>query len=428
MEDDSLSNITPGELPQQQVQFLPINRPESPPHSRRRRAYQSCEPCRKRKSRCVPDKGEQRQPCKRCVGGGLNCDFRSTRTASRRSTLRSANLNHGNRDENTQNNIFASSTTSRPHLMDYQRPVSPESTPTRGAKDPNPREINEAVEPSEVTGHGTSSTPGDPSPSMSEPTARSRIISAQLHNTADALDLLTFTAAGERNRNNEPDTSLGQSSRRWQPGHGQSTAMPPLPGVGASRDESNSNWVKFVMIKRQILTKNEVLEYLDFYFDTIWSLRPIVPSYFRDKSRYFTLAIDEPMLLVGLVTLASRYHHLSGSHGEIRSERIHWQAWNLFKKYLQSALWGSPQTRSSGAIAAMLLLVEWHPKSINNPTAFDEENSYDLFGSEDSGRGSYDAGSQPLTALTSQQRYGMATLLEDLNIIAPAYRSNKMSW
>lgn len=427
MEDDSLDDATRGETTQQPVQFLPINRPDSPPQSRRRRAYQSCEPCRKRKSRCVPDKLDQRQPCKRCVTDGLHCDFRSTRTVSKRSTLRSSVSNNGTGVGAAQTPILAAPPMPREHSTDYQRLVSAESTPTQSGQAVSYSQDSAAFEAPSESRPAASSSPADPSPCTSEPTARSRIISAHLHNTADALDLLTFTAAGERNRDTK-NQAEPSGANRLMPGHHAIHARTAPAPYGERRAPPGADWERFIMIKRQILTKSEAMEYLDFYFDTIWSLRPIVPPCFRDKARYISLVTDEPMLLVGLVTLASRYHPLSGSHGEIRSERIHWQAWNLFKKYLQSALWGSPQTRSPGAIAAMLLLIEWHPKSINNPTAFDDENSYDMFGSDEARAGAYDAGSQPLTALTSQQRYGMTTLLEELNIVAPGYRSNKMSW
>ncbi|KAL2129400.1 hypothetical protein VTI74DRAFT_7844 [Chaetomium olivicolor] len=120
---------------------------------------------------------------------------------------------------------------------------------------------------------------------------------------------------------------------------------------------------------------------------------------------------------------------LSGSYGEIRSERIHWQAWKFLRRYLHSALWGSPYTRSPGAIAAMLLMIEWHSKAINNPAAFSEEEDGDMFSnSPGSRRASFGSRPGKITSLTSQERYGMATLLESLNIVAPAYRSNKMSW
>ncbi|KAG7291236.1 hypothetical protein NEMBOFW57_001248 [Staphylotrichum longicolle] len=284
--------------------------------------------------------------------------------------------------------------------------------------------------PGHVSARVPSTSPGQPSPTPnsipnpSQPTARSRIISAQLHNTADALDLLTFTAAGEQ----------GRSPRAPDAANTSNHATPSVVAAGDAllglRDpiESEYAWERFVLVRKGVLTRAEVVEYLDFYFNVMWSLRPVVHPFYRDRSRYALLAADEPLLSISLVTLSSRYYSLSGSHGEIRSERIHWQAWKFLRKYLQSALWGSPYTRSPGAIAAMLLMIEWHSKAINNPSSFSEDEDGDMFSSAQGPRpGAFSSRGQ-ITSLTSQQRYGMATLLENLNIVAPAYRSNKMSW
>lgn len=78
-----------------------------------------------------------------------------------------------------------------------------------------------------------------------------------------------------------------------------------------------------------MLTKPEAAEYLRFYFDTLWPLRPIVHPFYRNETQYALLAAEEPLLLTCLITLASRYYPLSGLHGEMRSERIHWQAWRF---------------------------------------------------------------------------------------------------
>lgn len=281
-----------------------------------------------------------------------------------------------------------------------------------------------------VSARVPSASPGQPSPTLnpnpnpSQPTARSRIISAQLHNTADALDLLTFTAAGEQ----------GRSPRVAGAANTSNHATPSVVAAGDAllglRDpiESEYAWERFILVRKGVLTRAEVVEYLDFYFNVMWSLRPVVHPFYRDRSRYALLAAEEPLLSISLVTLSSRYYSLSGSHGEIRSERIHWQAWKFLRKYLQSALWGSPYTRSPGAIAAMLLMIEWHSKAINNPSSFSEDEDGDMFSSAQGPRpGAFNSRGQ-ITSLTSQQRYGMATLLESLNIVAPAYRSNKMSW
>ena len=247
-------------------------------------------------------------------------------------------------------------------------------------------------------------------------------MSSQLHNTSDALDLLTFAASEEQPFKKSQDSNAqgtcpsifggGESSC----GNGSRTIGTPQPG-----------WNNFLLIKRGIVTKDEIVEYLNFFFEILWPLQPVIPSYYHLPIRYVQLAAEEPVLLTTLVAISSRYHHLLGGHGEIRSERIHWRTWSWVQKYLQSAMWGSACTRTLGTIASMLLLIHWHCKAINSPTDFTEEveiSDADNFGTP------FQQNSDPngSSGLTSKQRHRMTLLLEKLNIVAPAYRSHKMSW
>ncbi|KAK3897543.1 hypothetical protein C8A05DRAFT_47887 [Staphylotrichum tortipilum] len=414
------------------LHFLPVNRTGSP----RQRAYHSCEPCRKRKSRCLPDADDNKKPCRRCLADGQpeRCEFSDTRNSRRRLSHASPAALSGTTTTATTTatptpiatpTAGASASPTRTEDVGAGSPSLPVYSPSSATSPPvaNDRLVSlntPSTTTSSVAYGGTASWFA----TVSQPTARSRILSAQLHNPADALDLLTFTATDEQEQGRSPGE-----------GHSPNVSKNATPSVAADAllelrhpVDPEGPWDKFVLIRKGVLTKSEVIEYLDFYFNAMWALRPVVHSFYRDRSRYGLLAAEEPLLSVSLVTLASRYHVLSGSHGEIRSERIHWQAWKFLRKYLQSALWGSPYTRSPGAIAGMVLMIEWHSKAINNPVSFSEEEDGDMFsGSYGPRRGSFSSRSQ-VTSLTNQQRYGMSTLLESLNIVAPAYRSNKMSW
>ncbi|KAL7763900.1 hypothetical protein ACKLNR_007258 [Fusarium oxysporum f. sp. zingiberi] len=248
------------------------------------------------------------------------------------------------------------------------------------------------------------------------PDARERLISTHIHNASDALDLLTFAASGNH-AYNSPSATPGLQS--------QASSIAPPTVISDPSLNLDRVWKSFSLIRKGIVSKQEVMHYLGFFFDQLWPLKPVVPSYYRDMSTYGQLVAEEPLLVVCLVTLSSRYFPLPGDHGEIRSERIHWQTWRILQRSLQSVMWGSTTTRSLGAIAAMLLLIDWHVKAINNPTDFTE--------GEDEAHGYADGDGFKLSpnntdSLTGQRRYGMVSLMEKLNIVSPAYRSNKMSW
>jgi hypothetical protein len=436
------------QLGRQAVLFLPINQSNSPPQSKRRRAYLSCEACRKRKLRCVPSVAGTRQPCKRCAIDEKTCEFRSTRSTRSRRAMSPDEPSQTNQVHVHEGLVVGSSPVAHAAQAVEHQPQISRNSADGSVYFASPRHLDGAGRVQSlhmsVNSQDPNVSPG-PTPTSTNPTTRTRIISAQLHNAADALDLLTFAAANEQDKNSQYPDGTGKVANNGNNRHDNrdTNIGVALQGVGGVENHSQSAsshsrgsnsacawmaWEKFTLIRRGILTQDEVIEYLDFYFEVLWMLRPVVHPFYRQRERYHRLSQDEPLLLVSLITLASRYHFLSGSHGEIRSERIHWQAWKYLQGYLQSALWGSPCSRSPGAIAAILLMIEWHVKSINNPVGFSEDNDYDLLSDQNSRQGPWGPQSGPITSLTSQQRYGMATLLESLNIVAPAYRSNKMSW
>ncbi|KAF5975828.1 ARO80-positive transcription regulator of ARO9 ARO10 [Fusarium coicis] len=342
-----------------QLGFVPINQAESPPESKRRRAYLSCERCRKRKTRCEPA-SDQKQPF------------------SRRN------------DTDTDDGI--------PSLT----PLASRDVPVR----PIEREYVDYIPV-------TDSSQGPRSPTALD--ARTRIISTHISNASDALDLLTFAASGTHAYNDRSATPSRES-------HVPSITSPTgISDMALTRERA---WKNFSLLRKGIVSQQEVMDYLGFFFDHLWPLKPVIPSFYRDRATYGQLVTEEPLLVICLVTLSSRYFPLPGDHGEIRSERIHWQAWRILQRSLQSVMWGSTTTRSLGAIASMLLLIDWHVKAINNPSDFTE--------GEDEVHGHAESHglkvSSNTDSFTGQRRYGMVSLMERLNIVSPAYRSNKMSW
>ncbi|KAL0929747.1 uncharacterized protein CTRU02_215390 [Colletotrichum truncatum] len=420
------------------LKFLPVNQFVSPAESTRQRAYLSCDACRQRKTRCVPsgkDK-DKRHPCQRCVADNKPCHFRNSRavgvrrrTGSRKKLFQPASPipSEGTDTNSTEPTVEPYGVTDIAATSEGTGPpFHPHATSLDSPRDPV---LSGTLQSMEDVGLGSQSTstasPKGNTTAAAQPTARRRIITTRLHDTADALDLLTLTAAGVQSET--PHTATRGDGSDDQP-YSTSACSAAISSESWPRATNETDWKKVILIKKGVLTKLEVIEYLDFYFNVLWPLRPIVHGFYSDRTRYALLAVEEPLLLTCLVTLASRYHTLQGPYGQIRSERIHWQAWKFLQKYLQSALWGSPLTRSPGAIVAMLLMIEWHSKSINNPLGLSDSDDYELFNVSGAGQNSTDSDADTLSSSTNRQRYGMTTLLEKLNIVAPAYRSNKMSW
>ncbi|KAL3487602.1 hypothetical protein BJX62DRAFT_253876 [Aspergillus germanicus] len=343
------------------ITFLPINQPASPDSQRARRGYQSCDNCREKKKRCVTDPGEV--SCRRCVEEGRGC---ATTFARKKRKIRSSNF------------------------------MGTEGVQV-GSGEP------ERVQDQELPRLGSFGVGGEvasiPSPSHGAST-KERILSTHLLDASDALDLIAVAGSKE---------NIDEGRLRSEP-QLQGADTRPRPPDGSS----SCGWKQFFLVKRGIVRPDEAVEYLDFYFSMLWHLFPVVPQFYASPDRYAALAATEPVLTVALTALSSRYHILSGYNGTARSERIHWRTWPWVQKLFQSSIWGSSGMRSYGAIAALLLFVEWHPKAINSPEDFiSDRGELELF--EPHYQSDGDSQSRP-------------SIPERLNLVATAYRSNKMSW
>ncbi|KAK5026394.1 zinc finger transcriptional activator [Exophiala sideris] len=251
---------------------------------------------------------------------------------------------------------------------------------------------------------------------------RDRLLATNILNPLDALDLLTFAATEEHLHDQHTTSRIHQDGTNQSSNtvDGHHVTPKSAPAVSPS-------WKEFFLVKRGIVHAHEVTEYLDFYFAQLWPLLPVIPSHYNNKEHYLSLALEEPVLVIALTTLASRYHHLSGFNGAIRSERIHWRAWRWVQIYFQSAMWGASCMRKPGSIAALLLFIEWHCKALNSPEDFlgDVEDLDNNTGSR--AIASPDFSISGTQMLSTKQHSNITTLMEKLNIVAPAYRSNKMS-
>ncbi|OJJ02287.1 hypothetical protein ASPVEDRAFT_83796 [Aspergillus versicolor CBS 583.65] len=357
---------TPGDL--QSVTFLPVNEPSSPTTHRAKRGSQSCDNCRDTKKRC-----EQISPegCRRCVDGGRVC--RTTQQRKRRKLRWTSSRQDAKSTPNLEAQVH--STSDQGTLA-----IDTDGSPDAQNEEPEGRELLQRA-------HNT----------------KEKILSTDLLDARDALDLIAV--AGSRERMGE---RLQLNDRQSLTQRGPRIAIPP----------SKTDLDGFFLIRKGIARPCEVHEYLGFYFTHLWQAFPVIPQWYATPERYGLLVRHEPVLAISLVALASRYHSLSGLNGVARSERVHWRTWLWVQRLFQSAMWGSAGMRSYGAIAALLLSIEWHPRAINSQEDFvGDYGEPELF--EPSGLEDTTAIHRPPEGHSTPKR---------LNLVATAHRSNRMSW
>lgn len=111
-------------------------------------------------------------------------------------------------------------------------------------------------------------------------------------------------------------------------------------------------------------------------------LSPILATWHGDLRNYYTMIAREPVLCTVILTLSSRYHILHGDGCVSRSHFLHNRLSTYCHSLLQRVVWGHEEeivssTRSLGTIEGLLLMTEWHPRSLHMPPDIEAWDSND---------------------------------------------------
>lgn len=148
-------------------------------------------------------------------------------------------------------------------------------------------------------------------------------------------------------------------------------------------------------------------------------LSPILTDYYANHQNHYYLISREPVLCSTILMISSRYHILPGAGGESRNFFIHHRLWQHCQQLTVRLIFGQEKStkskvRSLGTVEALLLMAEWHPRSLHFPPETDGWDD-DLM-TEGPGNS------------TSAESSGSSSnrWLEDM--IEPSRRSDQMSW
>lgn len=149
-------------------------------------------------------------------------------------------------------------------------------------------------------------------------------------------------------------------------------------------------------------------------------LSPILTNFYSDHRNHHWLVSRDPVLCCTILMISSRYHVLPGAGGESRNFFIHHRLWQHCQQLVMRLTFGQEKSsmskvRSIGTIEALLLMSEWHPRSLHFPPEIDGWDSDLISSAPEPGQSSDHESS------TSANKW-----LEDM--IEPARRSDQMSW
>ncbi|KAJ5952519.1 uncharacterized protein N7479_010932 [Penicillium vulpinum] len=229
------------------------------------------------------------------------------------------------------------------------------------------------------------------------------------------------------------------------PGPQRESPVNNLPPEPAYLDALRA-WSRLRFVRAGWLTVEEGMDYVEYYYEHLAPMSPVVIPDFSHPSTHRALLTNEPVLAVTILTIASRHLKPKGEGANTRAFYIHDRLWAYLRSMIERLFWGqekfdagisgigrprsldlsspmsgkcsaSGQLRSLGTVEAMLLLTEWHPRNLHFPPGDDENSLLDI----DPPTHSRDHDGEHTTK-GSEGRVAFQKWLE------PAWRSDRMSW
>jgi hypothetical protein len=400
--------------------------------------------------------GPRQHPCKRCMREDKDCVFSKTRRKDKRN-VEDDGSEYDTRDikrgrSTTVDRVFHGLVTvpgHNPFDPHAQQQTSRPTTPRGGP----------------ISHMPLTRPPTNPSPVDHEAAADSmkRLQDAEVFGGHDGIGTLIDAAGHIANRPLHSRTTSfasGNNTRNAPGSFGapaiQSVEVKPTGhrsyGMATNGVNTNPNlagpavekailvWNRLRFVRAGLFTAKEGMAYVDYFFQYLYPLTPIRIADFRHPDTHATLLEKEPMLLVTILTITSRYMKLAGSGGEYsRPSVIHEKLWTHLRGMVERFIWAQEQfgggfcgagaqaakrvdpsegLRTLGTIESFMLLTEWHPRALHFPPGDDDaqllvpENPHDdptmhqevpLYANNTSG----------------QRRDGW---------LEPCWRSDRMSW
>ncbi|KAL4928987.1 uncharacterized protein BDV17DRAFT_281562 [Aspergillus undulatus] len=355
-----------------------------------RRGYVACLNCRARKVRCVLG---SEPPCAKCRREHRDCLFQKqerTPGGKRREAPRWARQGDADADSSRRDS------------------VAEQGGPRT---DDNPGEHSPAPAPA----------PADESP-LTDP-----MMSTIFTRPSDALNVL-FDAA----RQVQLPPGL-QGADPGVPGQGlisgpetstdnlvSDSGQITVAALSQPSDEVLDLWDKCRFVRQGWFTAQEAVTYLDLLYRYLAPLSPVLTDDYRDHKNHFHLIVEEPMLCCTLLTISSRYFILPGAGGVSRSHFIHQRLWQYCELLIRRIIFGqekhsTAKTRIVGSIESLMLISDWHPRSVHFPPETEGWDGELISPAYDRRNRLHTNGDVPLIRWRE-------------DVFEPARRSERMSW
>ncbi|KAL5402404.1 hypothetical protein PMIN03_010720 [Paraphaeosphaeria minitans] len=463
--------------------------PTSQPPSHTR-TYQACIPCRRRKVRCDlgPVDNPHDPPCVRCRRESKECFF----SATRRKRKTDGAEPDDDDDYELRNGRKRARTVEDDGLVPGPIPLSnPNSVPAAPLSANGSAYVSQPLTPGGSVGRyeplRRPTTSHGPHHHDDDQTLNNKSVAVmqtgEIYSGHDALNLL-FEAAGrngdiEHHRSAsasslQPPIGLGPSSTPGSQPHfaspqahphphprnhprpaaaepdvdaaiaHQYAALPEPPNEAAFAHALKA-WTKFRFVRAGWMTAKEAVRYIDYFYTYLSPLTPIVVPDYRDHALHAKLLKEEPMLVMTLLTIATRFRTTDFPQGPgaiSRAYLIHEKLWKYLQGMIDRMIFGQEQfgggfcgagqqpgsdvnplsrkgLRTLGTVESLMLLTEWHPRALHFPPGDDDD---ELVLPDDSFEADVPANAAAAEHLKGESGQRIDSWLE------PCWRSDRMCW
>lgn len=398
-----------------------------------KRTYQACIPCRKRKVRCDlgPVDEPHDPPCVRCRREAKECYFSATRRKRKADSEDGQSAGDGPPDEEYAAHLArkkgarASGSFDQQPLPHGRQSLTSGSLPATSPLDGYDLHGEGSLRHDSpyATKRGLGGAEDGHGQEVSNETAAA-LFQSPINVPGDALHLLLKASDESEHMQRRDTASLGRRSTSQsmrnssimqgrynsrpssQHQAGQNYSLNIDPAISGSNAANNDStpipiealklWSRLRFVRAGWFTAREAISYVDYFYKYHSPLTPISLPTFDSQAAYSSLVNDEPMLTVTVLTIASRYMELSGPGGKTRSFMIHERLWSYLQNMITRMFWGQEQfgggfcgagsrrpgqpnsgkggLRTLGTIESLLLLNEFHPRSMHFPPRDDDDD------------------------------------------------------
>lgn len=251
---------------------------------------------------------------------------------------------------------------------------------------------------------------------------------------------LSTNARGPLSQSGQPMQQQAYGTPGSTTSLGMTTTISEPALLSVADPEVIAVWDSCRFVKMGWFSSREAVTYIDLYvlfamfelvhcidsflrfFKNMAPLSPILSNFYSHHRNHYWLITQEPVLCCTILMISSRYHTLPGVGGASRGFFIHQRLWQHSQHLIMRVMLGQEKgskakTRTIGTIEALLLMSEWHPRSLHFPPESDGWDS-DLMTSPPE---HHHSATSPDMSILAPNRW-----LED--VIEPARRSDRMSW